>query len=835
MKPVKSRGALVRKIVGIATAFAVFFELGVLIKRLNFKPLLQIFKEIPTSLFIIFFITGILLGSVALGYDYFLQRALAPEKKLHWREWLTIWAANAVRRMVDTGGFVSTKLHQVAFGKNSVSQANLRQFYWWSMTGLSILSLHSLALEILKRDSQIQHHFLWLLIGIFFPFIGLLVTKKRYHLEHLFPRAISVRLTIVSLGEWLANVGAFLLIGFLFGMPVAYWHVYPLFIAAQVIGVVTLIPGAWGSFDLVMILGLRTLGMDIGSSFLWVLIYRLSYTVTPFVISLFIFIWRALTDINNDFRGVPKSVATSVMHKIVSFLLYFEGITLILTGTFPGSLQKIDLIERFTPWESHLILQLPNIFIGFMLLVAGRGIMNKVKRAFVPTLIIQVVGIAYVFFFHQHWQSLLLFVFLLLMTIFIKPTLTRDQFIYAWESQIVDGLIYGVIFFAYIALGIANLPTFKTHFKPGEHHILFLLPSMHWWITGLIAILIVVLAALALVRYFAGRTQLLGESFDEERVQNILALGDNHYSNLVFLGDKRVFYYEDSVAIQFRLVNNKAVMMSDPFGAQDDFKQALDAFIIEADRLGYQPVFYEVSESIAMMAHEFGYNFLKLGEEAWVDTTTFKTAGKKFANIRSEINQATAAGFTFSILQPPYSQETMQELHAISDEWLNGRDEKGFSLGYFDEEYLQRYETGILQHTNGRIVAFATLVTSHTENQMTVDLMRFSKESPNGTMDVLFVKAFEYAQEVGFNTFNLGMSPLANVGINTQGFVRERMANLVYQFGSKIYSFEGLHHYKNKFASSWNPYYIAYSSKSNLVMVMLALLAIDNPGVDEKR
>ena len=115
---------------------------------------------------------------------------------------------------------------------------------------------------------------------------------------------------------------------------------------------------------------------------------------------------------------------------------------------------------------------------------------------------------------------------------------------------------------------------------------------------------------------------------------------------------------------------------------------------------------------------------------------------------------------------------------------------------------------------------------------MTVDLMRFTKESPNGTMDVLFVKTFEYARDAGYQTFNLGMSPLANVGLYQHSFIRERIANLIFQFGSAIYSFEGLRHYKRKFASDWQPYYIAYSNHSHIIFVMIALLLIDNPGVE---
>ncbi|WP_336206919.1 phosphatidylglycerol lysyltransferase domain-containing protein, partial [Leuconostoc suionicum] len=76
------------------------------------------------------------------------------------------------------------------------------------------------------------------------------------------------------------------------------------------------------------------------------------------------------------------------------------------------------------------------------------------------------------------------------------------------------------------------------------------------------------------------------------------------------------------------------------------------------------------------------------------------------------------------------------------DEWLAGRDEKGYSLGFFDPNYLQRGEVAILEKDD-RIEAFASLVVSHTEKQMAVDLMRFTASAPNGVMDVLFVNVFK--------------------------------------------------------------------------------------------
>ncbi|MEE0125665.1 MAG: phosphatidylglycerol lysyltransferase domain-containing protein, partial [Enterococcus faecalis] len=55
---------------------------------------------------------------------------------------------------------------------------------------------------------------------------------------------------------------------------------------------------------------------------------------------------------------------------------------------------------------------------------------------------------------------------------------------------------------------------------------------------------------------------------------------------------------------------------------------------------------------------------------------------------------------------------------------------------------------------------------------------------------------------------------------------------LIYEFGSEIYSFQGLREYKEKFASKWQPRYTLYSKSSWIVYVMIALLIVDQKNID---
>ena len=69
---------------------------------------------------------------------------------------------------------------------------------------------------------------------------------------------------------------------------------------------------------------------------------------------------------------------------------------------------------------------------------------------------------------------------------------------------------------------------------------------------------------------------------------------------------------------------------------------------------------------------------------------------------------------------------------------------------------------------------------------------------------------------------------VANVGTFRSSFIQERIAYLIYNFGSHFYSFEGLREYKTKYAANWSPRYILYSRDSWIGYVMIALLIVDN-------
>lgn len=815
-------------------------ELLSIAKTISFEQLRLLFSEISLWRFALMLAIGLLAVFPMMGYDFTLKKIVALENTTGYLM-ETSWIVNTLNNIAGFGGVISVGLRSEFYGKKGQSKEifhALAKILLFALSGLSIYSLLSfIAIYFFHTNPYVQQYWLWLIIGSgYFPLLYLITTLKKTGFLGGLARRFRLALLLSSFLEWTGVITAFLSIGYLMGISFSIWEVTPLFVSAIVIGIISMIPGALGTFDVMMILGLSSLGIEREVVVLWLLLFRLCYYFVPAIIGLLFFFKHLFSNFDEKYDGIPKQLTLEFFHKIEVGLLYFSGIMMVLLATVPQAFTDFPWLSHLNPFRFRLIVQFPSILIGFTLLIMGRGIAARVKRAYWPTLLLIGTAILYSFLIDFSWITIVYLILLFMIIVVSKSELFREQLVYSWEWLTIDGIVFGILTLLYLILGVVQLPELP-HRHP--HHLMnfVLLPSEKIWLSGFIVFGTVALCLLLLIRWLEGPKKKAGSPLDQAIVQKILdTYGGNSDSELVFLQDKALFVYpnkeEATVFLQFNTWNNKCVVMGDPAGKKEDFPKAIEAFIEETDRWCYQPVFYEAREEMVMLLHNFGYDFIKMGEEALVDLATFSTAGKKMRGTRAVFNKITKEGFTFEVLQPPFDQETMVVLKNISEEWLEGRKERGFSLGFFSEDYLQRNPLAVVKNSEDEIVSFANIIPSYNNEITTIDLMRHHPaKAPSGSMDFLFLHLFEYTKG-NFQSFDLGMAPLANVGTSRKSFIQERIASLIYSFGSHFYSFQGLRDYKEKYASQWVPRYTLYSRDSWIVYVMIALLILDNKPIE---
>lgn len=403
-----------------------------------------------------------------------------------------------------------------------------------------------------------------------------------------------------------------------------------------------------------------------------------------------------------------------------------------------------------------------------------------------------------------------------------KKQFYRESYVLTWGIVIIDLAVVTVITAMYVVIGYVNLPSAKIHF-PNALQDYMITDYQDLFNSAIIGILIAIV--IFYIGYFI-RTpkkmvKLLSKEQEEAIKDHLKSYQGTEYSHLIFLHDKFIHWNEKgTVLFSYQIYADKIIVLGDPVGNDSDFLSAIQEFLELADCYGYTPVFYEINNKIFSALHEYGYSFFKLGGEAFVDLEKFTFTGKEMKGSRAIRNKFERENYIVEIMSPPYSQEVMKELKEVSTKWLQGRAEKGFSLGFFDEHYLSTSNIAVLRGTQGTF-GFASIMPMYDQGKrLSVDLMRFKPGSPSGTMDFIFLSLFEWAKSEGYRIFNMGMSPLSNVGQSRYSFLSEKIAAQIFLHGQHFYHFKGLKNFKLKYADFWVPKYVAYRKKSSLPFTM---------------
>jgi phosphatidylglycerol lysyltransferase len=166
-------------------------------------------------------------------------------------------------------------------------------------------------------------------------------------------------------------------------------------------------------------------------------------------------------------------------------------------------------------------------------------------------------------------------------------------------------------------------------------------------------------------------------------------------------------------------------------------------------------------------------------------------------------------------------------LRAVSDDWLAAKagGEKGFSLGFFDEEYLSRFPIAVIER-EGQIQAFANVWRAGPRVELSVDLMRYHRNAPRDVMEALFVHLMQWGKEQGYQWFALGMAPLSGFEQSPVAPLWNRIGAFLYDHGKAVYNFQGLRAYKEKFNPIWEQHYLAYPGGLRLPRVLADLSAL---------
>lgn len=320
---------------------------------------------------------------------------------------------------------------------------------------------------------------------------------------------------------------------------------------------------------------------------------------------------------------------------------------------------------------------------------------------------------------------------------------------------------------------------------------------------------------------------------DLEQVRKIVRAYPVAKANLALLGDKKFLFNElQSSFVMYGVQGRSWIALGDPIGPPEEAPALIQRFYQASIERGARPVFYEVRNEYFSIYEGLGLHPLEIAEEGWVALASFSLAGPERRDLRNSVRKAEKEGCAFEWVPAAGTRALLPELRAVSDAWLTSKHtaEKQFSIGCFDEDYLKNFSVGVVRQ-NGGIIAFVTLWAGTSREELYLDLMRSVPDVPRGTMDLLFVRLMEQAQEKGYSWFNLGMSPLSGPVDRTRhpiwGWIRAR----VLRYGETFYNTQGLRQYKEKFDPQWTARYLVAPSGLALMRAFVDVASLTSGGL----
>jgi phosphatidylglycerol lysyltransferase len=584
------------------------------------------------------------------------------------------------------------------------------------------------------------------------------------------------------------------------------------FAIACIAGIVSHVPGGFGVFESVFVLALpQVVRHELLAS---LLAYRLIYYLLPLGLAALLYAGHEGARQFGRLRGLGRSGSAylaPIVPQLVGTLVFVAGAVLLLSGATPGIDSRLASLRGWLPLPVLEVSHLAGSVIGLGLLILARALFQRSNAAYHVTFWLLAAGaLASLLKGLDVEEATYLGLVLLALRVgrdaFYRPaSILRARLAPTWIGSIVAVLAVAVWIglLAHRELPYSNdlWWTFALHADA---------PRM------LRATLIVAVLATA---FFAAN--LLrpprpepGEASaaDLEAARTAIALSDISLANAALSGDKRLLFSASGRSFLMYQVSGRSwIALADPIGDPAEREELVWRFREMSDRHGGRTVFYQASGECLPLYIDLGLAAVKIGEEARVPLAAFSLEGSARAELRQARRRAERDGATFDVLAPPYETNPplWRELEAISTAWLEDKAtaEKGFSVGAFSREYLANFPLALVR-VGGVPAAFASLWTTESREELSIDLMRFGADAPHNAMDYLFVELMLWGRDQGFRWLNLGVAPLSGLGDRRLAPAWHRIGNFVFRHGEHFYNFGGLRRYKAKFQPVWRARYL---------------------------
>ncbi|MCE5201301.1 MAG: bifunctional lysylphosphatidylglycerol flippase/synthetase MprF [Synergistaceae bacterium] len=612
------------------------------------------------------------------------------------------------------------------------------------------------------------------------------------------------------------------------------FHFIGCYVISVLLGSLSQIPGGLGVLDstLIVMLSPWYSGPDLIGA---LLVYRIIYYLLPLCLSVILLGWRQFYSFGRSAKNVTAragKVFLAIYPQILSLGVFLSGTVLLFSSATPGLPERLSVLKELFPLE---VLELSNFLSslsGIAILLLAQGIRRRLRIAWVLTTVLLGAGIVLSLMKGLDYEEALFITILLIPLVATRKYFDRDSRLFCSGLSLAWMPPVGLVMASAAWLGYFS----HKHGEFASQSIwkFALSGKAPWFLRASVSLSIVVLF-LCLWKLFRARSKfvLIPSDDDMEKARDIVMASDQASAALALLGDKSFCFSPSGKSmIFFAEEGSYWFAMGDPVGDQEEFRDLIWSFREHAAMNGAKVVFYEVTDSELPLYIEQGLVLVKIGESGRVPLEGLSfDHGHEWHAQRYTLRKLAKDGSSFRVIPSEDVPSVLPRLREISDQWLKSKQgrEKGFSLGFFREEYIRQFKVAIVER-QGEIQAFTNLWTSSDKNELSLDLMRHCDNAPADTMEFLFLNTILWAKAEGFAYFDLGMAPLSGITSGPHGSLWSRTAEMLYEHGNIFYNFQGLRLYKEKYHPIWEPRYLAVPHELSLPSVLATAAVLISKG-----
>ena len=294
-------------------------------------------------------------------------------------------------------------------------------------------------------------------------------------------------------------------------------------------------------------------------------------------------------------------------------------------------------------------------------------------------------------------------------------------------------------------------------------------------------------------------------------------------TTLAISADERAF-------LAYRVVANVALVSGHAVGPDDACASLIRDFHEEQIRLGRRVAVVGLPASARAMWETAGLMVRYIGDEAVVDPQAFSLEGRAMRKVRQSVTRIERDGYTTVVRRrSDLDDEMVAQLRAVSDDWLGGQGERGFSMA-LDDPFAAEHGAcvfSIALDADGRPAGYIHFVPVLATGDLSLSTMRRRDDTPNGLNEALLCAVFAWGREHGVHRVGLNFSAFGRVlrADDLEGV--EKLAALALLQGDRWFQLERLDAFNRKFQPTWEPRYAACERAVDLPQAALAILAAE--------